>query len=279
MRFGDVLERVVCGDGACFGAEIPDDWGQGRATYGGLVAALSYRATRVCGGSDRPPRGLLASFVGPVAPGPVELRVELVRAGRAASQYLVRITQGDDTKAILQLVFGDARVSSVHVAGDPRPDAPGPEAVSALVFEAGAMPEFTRHFEYHLTLGEMTFRGADAQAIGGWCRFREPEPKLDRVEMALALTDAWPVPVLPMLRAVAPASSLTWSVEFVAPAADTSDGLAGAIAAAHPDPNGWWYYEARADAAHGGYVQSGARLWTPDGHLAVVSRQLGALFG
>lgn len=269
MRFGDILERVVCGDGACFGVEVPEGWGQGRATYGGLVAALAYRAARRCAGEARTPRAVLASFVGPVAPGRVDLAVELLRAGRAASQYLVRVIQDDDTRAVVQIVFGNARESSVDLTGPPHPTAPAPGERAPFPFIPGVTPEFTQHFDYRWTTDGIPFSGTDTSALAGWCRFREPEPKLDAVELALALTDAWPVSVLSMLKQVAPASTLTWNLELVAPPHE----------AAPADPNGWWYYDAHADAARDGYVQAGARLWTPEGDLAVVSRQLVALFG
>jgi len=268
MRFGEVLDQVVCGDGACFGAEVPEGWGQGRATYGGLVAALAYRAARRCAGEDWPARALLISFVGPVEPGRADLDVEPLRAGRNASQYLVHLRQDGDTRAVLQAVFGASRDSTVALAAPPRPDAPSPDQRPEFPYIPNVTPEFTRHFEYRWTTDVLPFSGAETAHLAGWCRFRDDEPTLDAVEQVLALTDAWPVPVLPMLKKVAPASSLTWNLELVA-----------APSGARPDPNGWWFYDAHADAAASGYAQAGARLWTPDGHLAVASRQLVAIFG
>lgn len=269
MRFGQVLDGVVCGDGACFAVDVPEGWGQGRATYGGLVAALAYRAARRCAGAERPIRALQVSFVGPIAPGRVDLAIEPLRAGRVASQYLVRLMQDGEARAVLLAVFADGRESTVALAAPPRPAAGAPETLTPFPYIPNVVPEFTQHFEYRWTADAMPFSGVDVSALSGWCRFRDEEPGLDATELALALTDAWPVPVLPMLRKVAPASSLTWNLEVVAPPAG----------AGRPDPNGWWYYDAQADAAAGGYAQAGARLWTPDGHLAVTSRQLVAIFG
>src|SRR5688500_4058906 len=84
-------------DGATAGARIPAGWGQGRATFGGLVAALAVRAARQRLPEPRPCRALVASFPGPVAPGDVELRVRELRHGRAVSHLQVEVAQGGET--------------------------------------------------------------------------------------------------------------------------------------------------------------------------------------
>lgn len=278
LHFGAVLDGLCCGDGACFAAEVPEAWAQGRAVYGGLLAALGYRAARRLIGADErgpeaPPeraaRAVLTSFIGPVAPGRVEVETRLLRSGRAVTQVLATLSQEGDALALVQVVFGAARESAALVAGPPRPPAPAPESVPPLPFVAGLTPAFTRFFDYRPTQGRLPFTGAAEALLGGHFRLRDVGASLDAVELALALGDAWPAPVLPLLRRPAPASSLTWSLELVAPPAG----------AERPDPAGYWFFEARADASAEGYAQEGARLWRPDGSLAAASRQLVAVFG
>ena len=72
----------------------------------------------------------------------------------------------------------------------------------------------------------------------------------------------------PSGRPPAPASSLTWTIEFVAEV--------------RPDtvsPEGRFAYEATTDAARDGYAHTHARLWRPDGELVAISRQSITVFG
>ena len=47
---------------------IPASWANGRASFGGLVAALVYEVMRLQVPEGRPVRSLAITFVGPVAP-------------------------------------------------------------------------------------------------------------------------------------------------------------------------------------------------------------------
>ena len=87
MRFSDLLDAVRSDPEVT----IPAEWAQGRATFGGLVAALQYEALRAQVPADRPLRSLAITFVGPVAPDvPVSYQVEVLREGKAVSQLLGR---------------------------------------------------------------------------------------------------------------------------------------------------------------------------------------------
>ena len=59
---------------------VPAGWGQGRAIFGGLMAAMVFEAMRSRLGHDRPVRSLAITFVGPAsADTPIRLEVELLR--------------------------------------------------------------------------------------------------------------------------------------------------------------------------------------------------------
>ena len=66
MRFSDLLDAARSHPQEI---TIPAEWAQGRASFGGLVAALQYEALRAQVPADRPLRALAITFVGPVAPG------------------------------------------------------------------------------------------------------------------------------------------------------------------------------------------------------------------
>ena len=41
----------------------------------------------------------------------------------------------------------------------------------------------------------------------------------------------------------------------------------------------WWLYRAELEASAGGYAHASAKLWSPAGRLAALSRQVVAVFG
>ena len=63
---------------------VPSSWGQGRAGFGGLAAALVFEAMQAKVPSDCPVRSLSISFVGPLAVDvPVSFEAEVLREGKA----------------------------------------------------------------------------------------------------------------------------------------------------------------------------------------------------
>ena len=247
-------------------AVVPSGWGQGRATFGGLVVALALRAARERLPEPRPCRTLVASFPGPVAPGEVELRVHALRHGRAVSHLQVDVVQDGAVACVVLLGFGALRASTLTAAAAPAPAAGAPESLPPMIAAAGAAPEFTRHLEYRLAFGSRPYAGADAREIGGWCRFREAAAGgLASEEELVGLVDAWPSPAVARMAAPAPAASLTWSLELLAVEPEVPAGA-------------WWLYRAELEACHGGYAHAAARLWSPGGRLAALSRQAVAVF-
>jgi acyl-CoA thioesterase len=188
-----------------------------------------------------------------------------LRHGRAVSHLQVEVQQGAEIGAVVLASYGGTRPSAVEVPPPPRPAVPPPEELPALLTESRLAPEFTRHFEYRLAFGAPPYSAASTREIGGWCRFRaEPGPLGE--EHVLALVDAWPSPAVSRFATPAPAASMTWAVELLPIESDV---------AAH----GWWLYHAELEAAGGGYAHADARLWSPAGRLAALSRQAVAIFG
>ena len=258
-RYADLLAEAAGG-----AAVLPADWGQGRSIFGGLSAALALRAARSRVDDDRPPRSILVSFVGPVTPGEVKIDTRVLAAGRSAVHLQATLEQEGQARTVVMATFGRERESSLTVAAPPRPSAPPPDGLPAMPKIPGLVPAFTRHFGYRWTGGGLPYSGSEESVIHGWCRFVERAERTTE-EWILGLVDAWPAPVVSMMSTPAPASTMTWGVDFVRvePEAPTDD---------------WWLFESRTEQARGGYAQTRAALWSPAGDLAAVSRQTVAYY-
>lgn len=247
---------------------VPASWGQGRAGFGGLAAALVYECMRAQVAQDRPVRSLAITFVGPMqVDQPVRFEAETLREGKAVTQMLGRAVQDGQVVTLVQGSFGAARSSAVVVDADPAPDLPPHEACQELPYIPGVTPEFTCHLALRWGIGGLPFSGNTSRTLGGWVRQRgEPEREPLTIAHQLALVDAWPPAVLSHLKTFAPGSSLTWTIEFIhpQPSVDTHD---------------WCRYQAVIEYARDGYGHCAAALWSPAGELMALSRQTVTVFG
>jgi acyl-CoA thioesterase len=263
VTFADAFAPRAEGD--IFAASVPEGWAQGRATFGGLVLAQTLAAARRRLDEPRPCRSIAASFPAPVARGPVTIDARPLRHGRAVSHLHAELRQGDAIGCVALLSFGAARPSAIEVPPPPRPAIAPPEELPTLANPLAPPPEFTKFFDYRLAFGGRPYSGSSSTEMGGWCRFRD-EPGPLGEEHALALVDAWPSPAVARFAAPAPAASMTWAIELLPVEPDIGG-------------DGWWLYHAALDAVGDGYAHAAARLWSPAGRLAALSRQAVAIFG
>lgn len=264
MNFHDAMLAVR--GSAAPTVTIPERWGQGRATFGGMLAAVLFERIAAQVAQDRPVRSVLLSFVAPVAPGAMEVEVKLLREGKGATQVQATAYQNDQACTVMLASFGGDRQSMLSVEPDQAPAFTGPDEVQAFPFIPGLTPDFTQYFDYRYTLGKMPFMGSEQSVMGGWIKLREHSPQAISVAALLALLDAWPPAVFSLLKKPAAGSSLTWSISFVAGLQDCS-------------ANDWWQYQADIQSSANGYSHIDARLWDKHGRLAVFSRQSVSVFG
>lgn len=245
---------------------IPASWSQGRATFGGLTAALVFdRMARVVA-DGRPMRSMQVSFVGPLKPDvPATVSAEILREGKAVSQVAGRIEQEGQPQLVALASFGGGRDSVVSVEQLPAPQAPAPDDCQPLPYIKNVTPEFTQHIEMRWAFGHMPFSGKGGRDMGGWTQFREPPEALTDAHI-VALIDAWPPALLPHLKSPAPASSLSWALDIMHPRPDIK-------------PGDWLLYRATIDQADAGYGHTQAGIWTSRGELVATSRQTVTVFG
>ena len=195
MNFQELLDAQRTGQLA----GLPEDWGQGRTLFGGMMAALLLDAMRQQVPAERCLRALSISFIAPAALGQgMQVEVELLREGRAVSQLLARASQDGQVVALMQGSFGASRLSQVQVAALPAPSFKTAEVCQRMPWLPGITPNFTQHFDMRWAVGGLPFSGNLSREMGGWVSFADAQladQRLDECHL-LGLVDAWPPALL-----------------------------------------------------------------------------------
>jgi acyl-CoA thioesterase len=263
MSLSQVLNSLS-GDGPTFQVTVGEAWAQGRATFGGLVAAVGNEALRRLVPRDRPLRSLQTTFVGPAAAGTWQINARVLRVGRAVTVAHCDVVDAGQVVATLVGVYGGARPSAVAVDITTQPAARSVDALRDMSFKEGA-PKFIQNFAVRWAESARPFTGsANKTPTKAYIRHRDPAPLTE--SHVIALIDCIPTPALSMFQAPAPSSSLVWTLEFLEHRFDYS-------------PEAWWRIDTDIDAAGEGYVNQTGVLIDPEGRAAALTRQLFAVFG
>lgn len=189
--------------------KIPATWGQGRATYGSLVAAMLISHLVGQLGTQLVLRSATVSFVAPALAGAATLKAEVFRQGKSATQAEARLIQDGQVVAVLLASFGQPRESNIqiepiHAAAEFK--AATPQDVPQMPYIAGMMPEFFQHIDIRWAQGKPPFSGATRPDFAGWMRYQDQSLPEFGLAHLFGLIDAWPPAVLPMFKLPAPAS-------------------------------------------------------------------------
>jgi acyl-CoA thioesterase len=263
--FAAAMELRPIGDRR-WSAGVTPDWGNGRTTFGGLVAALAARVAVQVVGAERPLRSMDIAFVAPIAPGPVELDAEVLGEGKSVTQLVVSVRSGPVLGCRVHVVAGAGRVSAVRVDAVPaelHEGLPGEQGVD-FAYLPGLTPEFFQQMEYRWCSEAFPFSGGGPEAaqIQGWIRHRTA---VQGVEATVALLDGWPPVVLPMTSGPTPVSTVRWALHLTPPVEQPE--------AERP----WFWYEAKTVQCADGYATGYASLYQ-NGRLVAWSEQLIAVF-
>jgi acyl-CoA thioesterase len=246
-------------------AFIGEDWSQGRATFGGVVAALGNEAMRRLVPADRELRGLETTFVGPVMAGETRIAAEVLRVGKGVTVAQARLWSADKIAATLTGVYGAARATSLSLAPNTPTGVPGvmdlPEPAPPVTFGG---PSFLQHFDFRWAEGARPFSGTSLRTSKIYVRHKDPAPLTE--SHVVAMIDCIPSAILQLLSAVVPSSSLTWTLQFLRH--DYSFA-----------PQAWWRIDAEVNSAGNGYSCESCMLLDPNGVPAAFARQMVAVFG
>lgn len=253
---------------------LSEDWAQGRAGFGGLLAGMMIAAMRREIPQERALQSMSCSFVGPVTMGePFSIQTQLLRSGKNAVQMQAQIVQNEAIQTVVIASFGLARESAAQMAALPAAEAVKPDALPSMPFIPNVVPNFVQHFDMRWAFGGLPYFGEGTREMGGWWRYKDFEALADAMDSTnvilseahyVTLLDAWPPAILPLINRPAPASTMTWFAQFVQPL----PVFAGA----------WMLYRAEITHAAHGYGQTQAHIWSASGELLIVSSQTVAVF-
>lgn len=243
---------------------ISPEWGQGRSIFGGLTAALvlvHIESNHDLTGRDL--RTINIHFCGAViADVPCEFRHRVLSEGRSVIQIEGQLLQDGEVKTEILACFTTDRVSAIEIELPTKEFPVAAQDTQAIKFEfkQGSAPQFVSYFDLRQTNDNLPFTGSNHSLIEGWMRFYKPSETLNDASM-LALIDAWPPAILPMMTSRAPSSTITWNIEFMHPRAslEVEDML---------------YYECIAIQAGQGYAHTEGKIYHPNGQLLALSRQM-----
>ncbi|MEQ1498927.1 MAG: thioesterase family protein [Novosphingobium sp.] len=241
-----------------FSAQVPENWMQGRTTYGGFSAALALVAAQRLADDLPPLRSATINFVGPLS-GEVEVRARLLRRGRNATWIDAEVTSEAGVGLTATFVFmGAVEASILHLHDVPMPDVVPLADAAALPENAGPSfaPNFERRFAQH--------RSAEKQPEIIWWERLKDAAGLDPMVAMILLGDALPPGVMP-LTGPAPISSMTWLINLLTPLPQTDDG--------------WFLLRAAANYAEKGCSSQDMAIWNTRGEAVAVGMQSIAIFG
>jgi len=228
-----------------FRADFPDGWEQGGGAFGGLVLATLARAMQTLA-PDRPIRTLLGDLVGPVLPGPSDIRCRVLRRGKNQTNVAAELEQDGALLAIASAVLSDPRrVAEPSLALEPPPPA-RPSDLVVVTMPAPPAPVFTQHYEYRADT--LPFGGAPSGAqASGFVRERTPLARIDAPAL-IGRLDAW----WPTLFGLEPAPRPVATISFAAQIVIAPETLV---------PDEALRYRARMAALHDGFFLELRELW------------------
>ncbi|ARU58919.1 acyl-CoA thioesterase, TesB family protein [Oleiphilus messinensis] len=247
---------------------IRPGWGQGRTTFGGLVAALLLENLASEVEASNLLRSISVNFCGPLLINePFQLARQVLSKGKSISQLNSQAIQAGNVVTQLTACYGIERASDIEVEAS-KVELGKPGEGTLIPFIPGITPEFIEHVEMRVNRGGLPFTKSKSTELAGWVRLRNLTGAV-RDPHLLAIVDSWPPVVLQLLAKPCPSASVSWSMEICQPLSLLQSEVLA---------DDWLYYDAVVEQAHHGYAHTVARIYHSDGTLIALSRQLIAVY-
>lgn len=244
---------------------IDKTWGQGRTLYGGVSAALTYQAAENLIEDNRGVRSFHCNFIGPINPGEqIEVTAEILRTGKNVTQILAKASQNGRICTMSQICFGVKRASKLDSHALDKHNMTPPKKGKFIPKIPKLVPDFIQYFDMALDKGSFGIGKSDEAVLHGWNRFKKSPEKMT-IAYLIALMDAWPPTMFQLMRLPAPASTMSWDIEFIQPDLSLRSDQ-------------WFASETQARHIKDGYGHEEAKFWDQNGNLLALSRQVVTVF-
>ena len=266
MRFSEAMEMEEREVGRLV-AHFDRSWWVVNGPNGGVIAALMVRAAQHCLTGDRCVRTITTHFVSAPKEGPVSIEVTVERQGKIAGFASLRMVQED--RLIATSLVAVAAVAQVPHQWEQRNFPKLPSLANCWLMKT-TPPLVPLHSRWDRRWGLGVPGVPDTSTIaggyeaGGWIRLSEPE--LYDEALLAAMSDAWVPAIMAHTDLAVHAPTLELTVQFRTDPREldmTSDTYCAAVF--------------RQLSGREGFIDETGEIWSPDGQLLALSRQLAVL--
>lgn len=269
----DTAVTPIPGSPNRYRAELPDSWNW-RLPAGGVLMTVGLRAIReAIGDPSYAPVSATATFCQPVPAGALEIEVNVLRRGNAATQVRasLRAAGADGVGLEVSATFARERNGpGIDFIDAAPPVVPPPEDARVLAEEqqmGGVLRTFPflENIDMRLALGHVWWKrdwAAGPARFARWVRYKVPQRMQGELLDPLAIppiADMMPTAVRHKIGPDGPqyhAPSLDLTVHFL-----------------DPTPSEWLLVNTYARRARAGYATAEAEVWGEDGKLAAYATQ------
>lgn len=262
INLADILTNLE--NSASNNTHFSENWSQGRAAFGGLSAAFAVTAMRKQLAKPQTIRSLMVSFIAPIAAGEVSVDATILRQGKNVTQCSANVVSDGQVGLQAMAAFGNSR-EAFNPATEDNKELPNRDSGISFSDNARRLPHFLQYFDGCWIDGGIPFSGSYKPFLNMWVRHKQDVSRFP-IEKLVAIADI-PPPVLlsNFEKPPVPASSLSWSLEFV----EAPEDIQGE----------WFYLEFVVEAAANGYTQQSGKIYDGLGRLVALTRQCMVYFG
>ena len=260
----DDATRVAAGDSRWSGHTSDDYWAF-VGPFGGATAATMLRAIMEHPQREGDPLSITVNFCAPIAQGPFDLDVRLIKANRSTQHWSVELTQnGGDVATFATAVFAVRRPSWSHQPAA-FPQAPPFETLRPYATRSLKMT-WVRQYDFRFVEGEPQLGSAPHAAPGSafsklWIGDTSRR-KIDALSL-LSMSDAFFGRIFHVRNEFVPFGTVSLTTYFHAAADELADENVSHILAT-----------ADANIFHKSYGDQTGELWSPNGRLLATTTQM-----
>ena len=258
----DEATRVTCSDGRWQGRASDNYWafiGQ----FGGATAATILRALMAHPQRAGDPLSLTINYCAPIAQGPFDINLRLVKANRSSQHWCVELSQGGGEVATLATaVFAERRPSWSHQVVE----FPGATPFEQTQPYPDIPARWANQYQFRFVEGELKVSDQKSTLESTYSKFwlsdRVPR-KIDMLSL-MSMSDAYFARIFHVRREIVPFGTVSLTTYFHTDAEElAAENITRVLATAD------------GRVFHRSYSDMSGELWSPNGRLLVTSTQIG----